>query len=117
MHDIRAIRADPARFDAAMARRGETAWGMQILERDAEHRATLTKLQDLQARGREISKQVGEGRRKGSDTAELEGEAAKLRSEIETLETQAQGQELAIRQILESVPNILDPDVPDGPDE
>ena len=39
MHDIRAIRDDPAGFDAAMARRGLAAQAGALLAHDGERRA------------------------------------------------------------------------------
>jgi seryl-tRNA synthetase len=117
MHDIRAIRADPAGFDAALARRGLPPASPGVLEQDAARRAALTALQDKQARRNAISRDVGKGKRSGVDTAALEAEAAALRGEMEALEGQAAALDDAIRHILENLPNRLDPDVPNGPDE
>ncbi len=117
MHDIRAIRADPAGFDAAMARRGLAAVSPEILAKDAERRAALTALQEKQARRNALSREVGQGKRAGADTSALEAEAAALRADSEGLEKQAAALDEAIKRILESLPNLLDADVPDGPDE
>ena len=46
MHDIRAIRVDPAGFDAALARRGLAPVSSELLARDAERRAALTAWND-----------------------------------------------------------------------
>jgi seryl-tRNA synthetase len=117
MHDIRAIRADPAAFDAAMARRGLPPATPDLLALDGERRAALTALQDKQARRNALSKEVGQGKRAGTDTSGLEAEAAALRNDMEGLEKRAAELEAASKRILEALPNILDPDVPDGPDE
>jgi seryl-tRNA synthetase len=117
MHDIRAIRADPAGFDAALARRGLAQASSDILAKDAERRAVLTALQEKQARRNALSREVGQGKRTGADTAALENEAVALRGEMEGLEKRAATLDDEIRRILESLPNTLDPDVPDGPDE
>jgi seryl-tRNA synthetase len=117
MHDIRAIRADPAAFDTAMARRGLPPASPEILALDTERRAVLTALQDKQARRNALSKEVGQQKRAGADTAALEAEAIALRGEMEGLEARAAELDAATRRILESLPNILDPDVPDGADE
>jgi seryl-tRNA synthetase len=117
MHDIRAIRADPAAFDAALARRGLPPVAADVLARDTARRAALTGLQDLQARRNALSRQIGEGRRDGADTAPLEAEAASLRGTMERLEAEAPAHEADIRAMLERLPNMLDPDVPDGRDE
>jgi len=117
MHDIRTIRTDPAGFDAAMARRGLSSVSPEILALDGEPRAVQTALQDRQARRNALSREVGQGKRSGADTAALEAEATALRGEMEGLERRAAELDEAIRRILEGLPNILDPDVPDGPDE
>ena len=117
MHDIRTIRADPAGFDAALARRGLAPASPDILAKDTERRAVLTALQEKQARRNVLSREVGQGKRTGVDTAALEAEAVALRGDMEGLEQRAAALDDEIRRILENLPAVLDPDVPDGPDE
>lgn len=117
MHDLRSLRADPAAFDAGLARRGVAPVGDTIIGLDAERRAALTALQDRQTRRNALSKAVGQGRRSGVDTAPLEAEAAALRAEMDGLEARAAALDADVRARLESLPNLLDPEVPDGPDE
>jgi seryl-tRNA synthetase len=117
VHDIRTIRTDPAGFDAEMARRGLPPVSASILGLDADRRAAQTALQEKQARRNALSKEIGQGRRAGADTAALEAEATALRHEMSALETRAAGLDVAIRQALEVLPNVLDQAVPDGPDE
>jgi len=117
MHDIRAIRADPAEFDLAMARRGLPAVADCLLRVDTDRRAASTAVQDKQSRRNAIAKQVGHGRRTGLDTTALEHEATVLRDEMAELEQKADALDLAIRSELEALPNALDADVPEGADE
>jgi seryl-tRNA synthetase len=117
MHDIRTVRADPAAFDAAMARRGLAGVSGRLLAWDTERRPALTALQEKQARRNVIAREVGQGRRDGADTAALEAEATSLRDEMAGMEARAAALEAAIKGELEGLPNILDPDVPDGADE
>ena len=117
MHDIRALRSDPAGFDAAMARRGLPPLAERLLQVDNERRAALTAVQDKQSRRNALAKQVGQGRRTGADTTAMEAEATALRDEMAALEQRAGALDLAIRHELEVLPNTLDPDVPDGNDE
>jgi seryl-tRNA synthetase len=117
MHDIRAIRADPAGFDAALARRLLPPASPEILALDTERRAALTVLQEKQARRNALSREIGQQKRTGADTTALEAEATALRGDMESLERRAAEQDEAIKRILEALPNILDPDVPDGADE
>jgi seryl-tRNA synthetase len=117
MHDIRAIRADPAAFDAAMARRGLDPIADRLVAMDAERRAMLAAEQDKQARRNALAKRVGEGKRAKADTSALEAEAGSLRADMELLKLNAATAETNIKLVLETLPNILDADVPDGADE
>lgn len=117
MHDLRAIRADPAAFDGAMARRGLGPVSREILALDAERRAALTELQALQERAKAISRQVAESRRGGEPADELVAEAALIKQETPALEQRATQKEDEIQRVLAGLPNVLDPDVPDGADE
>jgi len=117
MHDIRAIRTDPAGFDAAMARRGIGPVSAAVLTFDGERRAAQTELQEKQARRNALAKEIAQGRRTGADTTAREVEATALRGDMEGLEQRAAKLDLSIRHALEALPNILDTAVPDGPDE
>ena len=117
MHDIRAVRADPAAFDAAMGRRGLSPVADGLLALDAERRAAQTALQEKQARRNALAREIGQGKRAGGDTAALEAEATALRDAMDDLEGRVPALDAAIRGALEVLPNILDASVPDGPDE
>jgi seryl-tRNA synthetase len=117
MHDIKALRANAAGFDAAMARRGLAPVADSILALDAQRRAALTTLQDKQARRNALSKEIGQSKRTGADTSALEAEAVILRGDMEALEANAAALEAEATAVLASLPNILDNDVPDGAGE
>jgi seryl-tRNA synthetase len=128
MHDIKVVRADPAGFDAALARRGiappvdptvapGTTWGQWILDLDSRVRENQTRVQALRAERNEVGKQVGIGKKKGEDTSALEARGRAIGDEIPELERALLSQEQKLKSILDSLPNLLDPDVPDGADE
>jgi seryl-tRNA synthetase len=117
MHDIRAIRTDPAGFDAAMARRGLVSPTVEVLIMDADRRAAQTALQEKQARRNALAREIGQGKRTGADTAALEADATALRGDMDGLEKRVPELDAAIKRILEALPNVLDASVPDGPDE
>ncbi len=117
MHDIRAIRADPAGFDAAMARRGLAPFADAVLAVDAERRATMTLAQERQFRRNALAKQVAQGRRAGDDTAALEAESTALKDEMAALEARAAERDAAMTAMLADKPNILDAGVPEGADD
>ena len=118
MHDIRAIREQPEAFDAAMRRRGVVPGpAATILAHDAARRAAQTRLQELQAARNALARRIGEAKRARADSTALEVEGTALRSQLEALEQAAGAAEAAMNLILEALPNILDPEVPDGADE
>ena len=71
MHDIRAIRENPAAFDAAMARRGVEAPSKEILSIDEARRAHIHAAETAQADQNKASKEVGAAKARGDD-AEFE---------------------------------------------
>ncbi|EFH10590.1 serine--tRNA ligase [Pseudoroseomonas cervicalis] len=117
MHDIRIVRADPAAFDAALARRGLAPVAEAILAQDTARRAAQTAAQEVQARRNQISKEIGMAKRQGGDTAALEAEGATLRGRMEALEAEAKQADAAQTALLEALPNLLDAEVPEGRDE
>ena len=117
MHDIRAIRADPAGFDAALARRGLPACAEAVVQMDAERRAALATQQEQQGRRNALAKEIGQGKRAGAGTAALEAEATRVREAMAALEERAAGLDGAVRERLEGLPNVLDAEVPEGKDE
>ncbi len=117
MHDIKAIRDDPAGFDAAMARRGLAPAAEALLTLDTERRRHVAASQAAQTRRNAISKEIAQARRQGADSSALESEAVGLRQSTAALDEQAASIEAQLRDALAVLPNILDPDVPDGADE
>ena len=117
MHDLRLLRADPAGFDASLARRGLPPVSAQVIAIDTDRRTALGAVQDKQARRNALAKQAGEGRRLGTDTTAIEIEATALRDEMASLEARAATLDADIRAVLEVLPNQLDPSVPNGADE
>ncbi len=117
MHDIRLVRADPAAFDAAMARRGLGPLSGQVLALDSTRRAAQAALQERQSRRNALAKEIGQGKRSGADTSALEAEATALRDDMAALEAEAKAADDAQLRLLEALPNILDAAVPDGRDE
>lgn len=123
MHDIRAIRADPDAFDAAMARRGLPPVSPKFLRADLEVRDLQTAEQQHQARANELAREIGVAARK-QDFAEVErlkalAEAHKRLdgSNEHSFFVRVVEAESRRKEIVEALPNILVDDVPDGADE
>ena len=117
MHDIKAIRADAAAFDAAMTRRRLPDASAALLDMDAARRGAATAQQEAQSRRNALAKEIGQAKRAGADTAAQEAEATTLRREMERLDASTAQLDAELRAALAALPNILDADVPDGADE
>ncbi|MFT8897241.1 MAG: serine--tRNA ligase [Acetobacter sp.] len=117
MHDLRALRADPAGFDADLARRGMEPVSEKVMALDEERRAAQTALQEKQTRRNALAKEIGVIKRNKGDSAVLEAEAVRLREDMEALEMRAQSLDAEVKAVLEVLPNRLDASVPPGPDE
>jgi seryl-tRNA synthetase len=119
MHDIKLIRDDPASFDNGLKRRGLQPLSAEVLKRDADLRALLVRLQTAQARRNEASKLIGQAKAKKDEAQAqaLMAEVAGLKDEIQRGEDEQRQLEAAVNKVIETIPNIPAPDVPDGTDE
>lgn len=117
MHDLRAIRENPAAFDEGLKRRFLAPLSSQILALDETHRSLLTQAQELQNRRNEASKQIGQVKRQGGDADALMQEVSALKDRLADLEQQAGDKEAELRGLLEGLPNLPMDDVPVGEDE
>ena len=119
MHDIAFIRANPAAFDAALARRGLEPQADRIVALDAKKREAATRVQQAQSRRNEASKAIGQAMGQGDkERAEaLKAEVAEIKASMPEWEhaENAAGEEL--KALLASLPNQPAEDVPEGADE
>jgi seryl-tRNA synthetase len=119
MHDIRAIRDNPAAFDAALARRGLPAASPALLALDEARRSLILAAETAQAAQNAASKDVGAAKARG-DTAEFErlrALVAEKKAEIARMTEQAAAKDAELRDALLQIPNLPHDDVPDGADE
>ncbi len=117
MHDLRAIRENPAAFDAAMKRRKLEPQSADILKMDEERRAIQTELQKLQAERNEKSKAIGEIKKTGGDAQAAMDHVAAIKNNMTDLEEKERTVAESLNQHLASLPNILFDEVADGKDE
>ncbi|MBY6081585.1 serine--tRNA ligase [Ruegeria arenilitoris] len=119
MHDIRAIRENPAAFDAALARRGEAPVSSDLLRLDESRRAKILAAETAQAEQNKASKEVGAAKARG-DEAEFErlrALVAEKKAEIARMQTEAKDIDALLTDQLVRIPNLPAEDVPDGKDE
>ncbi len=117
MHDLKWIRDNPTQFDAGLARKGLEPRSAEILALDGERRGVQTRVQELQARRNEASKQIGILKKQGGDASAVMAEMATLKEEIPALEIRDKELGEQVDAVLMALPNIPAADVPDGPDE
>ena len=119
MHDIRAIRENPAAFDAGLARRGLPPQSADILAIDDSRRAAIHASELALAERNAASKQVGAAKASGDEPEfeRLRALVAAKKAEIATLEESAKTASLRLNDALMSLPNIPADDIPDGADE
>lgn len=117
MHDLKALRDNPAAFDQNWARRGLAPQTPVILELDEKRRKLQTELQVAQQRRNEASKEIGMVKSKGGDATELMNEVASLKDRMAILEEQEKDVADKLTDILSALPNMLADDVPNGADE
>ncbi|WP_108860310.1 serine--tRNA ligase [Ruegeria sp. Alg231-54] len=119
MHDIRAIRENPAAFDAALARRGDAPVSSDLLRLDESRRAKIQAAETAQAEQNKASKEVGAAKGRG-DEAEfqrLRALVAEKKAEIARMQTEAKDLDALLTDQLIRIPNLPAEDAPEGADE
>jgi seryl-tRNA synthetase len=119
MHDIKAIRDNPAAFDRGLARRGLAPLAAELLTIDAERREHLQKLQDAQARRNAASRDIGEAMKAGDKARAdaLKAEMGAIKEFIASGEAIERDIDQRLNAALAVVPNLPLDEVPDGKDE
>ena len=119
MHDIKAIRDNPAAFDAGLKRRGLDPQSASLLALDEERRKVVTRSQEAQARRNAASKDIGAAKKAKDDAlaAKLMAEVASLKDQMAADETRIAELDKALQDTLANIPNLPRDDVPDGKDE
>jgi len=119
MHDIKAIRDNPAAFDAALKRRGLAPLSSSLLAIDEKRRAAILASEQAQARRNAASKEIGDAKKAKDDAraAKLMAEVADLKTSMPEMETAAKAADENLKTELAGIPNLPLDEVPDGADE
>src|SRR5438552_2887945 len=119
MHDIKAIRDNPAAFGAGLKRRGLSPLSPSRLAIDERRRAAILASEQAQARRNAASKEIGDAK-KAKDEAranKLMAEVAELKTKMPELEAAAKTADEELARKLSTIPNLPLDEVPDGTDE
>src|SRR3569623_624001 len=119
MHDIKAIRDNPAAFAAALKRRGIEPLSASLLAIDEKRRGAIQEAEQALARRNAASKEIGEAKKtKDATRADaLMNEVAALKAKLPEMEAAAKGFEEELKTALAQIPNLPLDEVPDGADE
>jgi seryl-tRNA synthetase len=104
MIDIRAARADPDTWRAALARKGAAELFDELLETNRERRALLPRIEELR----------GQQKLKGKPTPEQLEDLKRVKAELQELESELERVEARFQELLAVVPNPPDATAPDG---
>jgi seryl-tRNA synthetase len=116
MLSLQYIRENVERVKRDVLLRNTTAPIDRILHLDEERRALLQQVESLRAKRNTVSKAIGQSK----DPSNREIRIAEMRlvgDEIDRLDGRLKKVETQLQEKLYEVPNILDPNVPKGPDE
>ncbi len=119
MHDIRAIRENPAAFDAALARRGDAPVSSDLLRLDESRRAKILAAETAQAEQNKASKEVGAAKGRGDEAAfeRLRALVAEKKAEVARMQAEAKDLDALLTDQLIRIANLPAEDVPEGADE
>jgi seryl-tRNA synthetase len=121
MHDIRFIRDNTDAFVAALKRRNldAAAIASSLLDLDEKRRKAISAFEQAQARRNAASKEVGDAKKAKDEAlaASLMAEVGELKVTLPKLDEDAKAADLALNEMLASIPNLPNADVPEGVDE
>lgn len=119
MHDIRAIRENPAAFEAALSRRGLTGVSSTILAIDEQRRAKILASETAQAAQNAASKEAGAAKGRGDDAEfnRLRDLVSEKKAEIAGMAADAASLDAELRDLLMGLPNLPLAEIPDGANE
>src|SRR5437763_12049036 len=108
MHDVKFIRENPERFDAALKRRGLGPLSPEVLAFDSALRALLGNLQQFQARRNDASRRIGQAKARKDEAAAsaLITEVAGLKDEIQAGEEEQRRMEAQLNEFVAAIPNL-----------
>ena len=120
MHDIKAIRENPAAFDAALTRRsGTEAVSSSILALDEQRRTHIQLAEESQAEQNKAAKEVGAAKARGDDAEfeRLRALVGEKKAEVAAKQAEAKALDQQLTDLLMSIPNLPNPEVPEGANE
>src|SRR3954469_1358621 len=114
MLDLELLRRQPEEVSQALTKRGSSVDIEPILDADRRRRELITRIESIRADRKRIGQEIGEKKRAGVDTEQLEVSATGAREELAALTPQLEDAEQRLRDLMLELPNLPDPRVPAG---
>ncbi|HAS82947.1 MAG TPA: serine--tRNA ligase [Verrucomicrobia bacterium] len=117
MLDIKRIRERPEEIRQGLRARGADASAVDaVLALDTQRRDLLTATETRKSDRNRISKTIGERRKQGEDTADMQAQVRDLGDEISAMDERVREVEAQLEARMLMIPNIPCPHIPVGPD-
>jgi len=118
MLDVKFIRENLDQVKSALGKKGFVFNDEEFSQLDGQRKSALTRAQSLQAEKKKASKQIGQLIGQGMSPEDAKAQVmGSIDSDISEAEQTAKEAEIALQQLLMSIPNIPDASVPFGKDE
>ncbi|TVS13038.1 MAG: serine--tRNA ligase [Wenzhouxiangella sp.] len=117
MLDPQTLRNDLENTAAALARRGYHLDMESYAAIEQRRKAVQVRTEDLQNRRNVSSKSIGQAKARGEDIEPLLAEVSRLGDELKQARQELEGIRAELDRLLLDMPNLPDPDLPDGEDE
>ncbi len=117
MLDIKLVRTNPEYVRAGLAKRGMDTLVDDLLQLDQDRRERLTTVENLKNKRNIVSKEIGRLKAGKIDASNLIEEMKTVNDEIKRLDGEIRELEEKLNNLLLSIPNLPQDDVPVGRDE
>ena len=114
MLDLKLIRSDPERINAALERRGAAARVDEILDLDERRRRLLPEIESARSQRKQESEKIGALKKAGEDATEQMEAVRQLKVKLEEMEAELETVETSLTEVAATLPNLPDPTSPDG---
>jgi seryl-tRNA synthetase len=114
MHDLGMFRANLDAVAERLAARGFTLPVEVFRELDSRRRAAITETEERRRDQNALSKEIGQLRKEGADTAELQAKSREVGDRITALAAVAEQVDAEYRELMAGVPNLPHASVPVG---
>lgn len=117
MLDPKAVRSDTTTIAAALEKKGFQLDVAQLESLEEQRKVLQVEVESLQAQRNKRSKSIGQAKAAGEDIEPLLAEVNELKSQLEQIDGKLNDIQARLDDILWGIPNIPDPQVPEGASE